>query len=77
MKYHCSCSEIRAVQKLPLFGGGGGGGGGGGECSQDHFGLGILFGGFSGQHLTFAEHISPFQSRVSFGVNIEHLGVRD
>ena len=53
----------------------------GGGCSQDNFGLGILFGGggggFSGQHLTFAEHISPFQSRVSFGVNTVHLGVRD
>ena len=31
-------------------------------------------GRFLGQHLTFAEHISSFQFRVSFGVNIEHLG---
>ena len=48
------------------------------------FGGGVLWttltweyclGGFSGQYLTFA---ASFQStRVSFGVNIEHLGVRD
>ena len=49
---------------------------GGGGGSLDNFGLGILFGRVL--RTIFDLFRTSFQStRVSFGVNIKHLGVRD